>query len=133
MDEIILNGINVKELQKQRDAIREEAAKFISDNLDLANELTHKLIKSENKEEIEVLLQEAYEVLHNTNLVSDVSGVSFYLPYSQDYCYDDEIVFSSELSRSKVLEDLWDNGVQQLYALYRKMEDKSHGWHASYC
>lgn len=133
MDEIILNGINVKDLQKQRDAIREEATKFISDNLDLANELTHKLIKSENKEEIEALLEETYEVLYNTNLVSDVSGVSFYLPYSRDYCYDDEVVFSSELSGSKVLREFWDNGVQPLYALYRRMEDKSHGWHASYC
>lgn len=133
MKEIVINGINVQELQKQRDAIREGAVTLISDNLDLANELTHKLIKSENKEEIETLLKEAYEVLSMTNLVSDVSGVSFYLPYSQDYCDDDEVVFSSELSRNGVLNKMWDNGVQQLYSLYRKMEDKSHGWHASYC
>lgn len=133
MKEIMINGINVQELQQKREEIREGAATFISDNLDLANELTHKLLKSENREEIETLLKEAYELLAMTNLVSDVSGVGFYIPYSQDYCDRDEIVFSSAISRNKTLRELWNNGAQSLFALYSKMEDKSHGWHASYC
>ena len=134
--DIIINGVSINELKKQRDSIRQGAAKIISENIDIAKELTKKLVESTDKVEIKSWAKEAYEALDNANVVAGVSGVSFLLPFYEEYgSYESEEIFSSLLEESdnEVLKEVWDDSVNQLYNLFYNMETQSRDWHSSRC
>lgn len=131
-NDVIINGISVNELYKQRLAIKQEAAKIVSDNLEQAKLLTWQLSESEDPEEVKMLAEQAYEALHTAHLVSEVSGITYYLAYSSDYDSPSDIF-------SRVLQDydnpvLSDNeSVKQLADLFSSMESNSAGWNSSWC
>lgn len=131
--DIVINGVSVNELKKQRAAIREGASKIISENIDLAKTLTQQLVESEDPKVIERLAQEAYTALDTANVVSGVSGVSFYLPFYEEY--RDEETYSSMLeeSENELVSENWDGAVSKLYNLYEEMESQSRDWHSSRC
>lgn len=134
--DIIINGVSINELKKQRDSIRQGAAKIISENLEIAKELTQKLVESTDKVEINSLAKEAYEALDNANVVAGVSGVSFLLPFYEEYGrYEGEEIFSTLLEESdnEILKEVWDDSVNQLYNLFYTMETQSRDWHSSRC
>lgn len=132
--DIVINGVSVNELQKQRAAIREGASKMISENIELAKILTNKIVEAEDKDQIENLAKDAYEALHTANQLSDISGVSFYLPYYEEYGDENDQVCSTLLENSEntVLTENW-SAVSQLCNLFNNMESQSRDWHASTC
>jgi hypothetical protein len=133
--DIIINGVSVNELKKQRAAIREGAAKLIAENIETAKSLTRKIIESEDKQEIEQLAKEAYEALDTANVLSGASGVNFYLPFYEEYRDEDEI-FSHMLegSENELLDEaVWDGALGDLYSLFEDMESQSRDWHSSRC
>lgn len=133
--DIIINGVSVTELKKQRAAIREGASKLIAENIDLAKSLTQKLLESENREELQQLAGEAYEALDNAQVVSGVSGVTFFLPFYEEGGYSSDEIFSSILENSEndLIHDNWDGSLSSLYDLFYDMEVQSRGWHSSRC
>lgn len=135
-EDIIINGVSVNELKKQRDAIRQGASTIISQNIELAQTLTQSLIESNDKEEIKRLAKEAHEALDNANVVASVSGVVFFLPFYEEYGnYEGDEIFSSMLdeSENELLVEVWDESISQLYSLFFNMESKSRDWHSSSC
>lgn len=132
--DIVINGISVNELREKRVAIREGASKIISENVELAQILTQKIVAVETKEELDNLATEAYEALHTASILSDISGVSFFLPYSEEYGYDNEKVCSNILDNSdnQVLKANY-SAVRPLCNLLYDMESQSRDWHASTC
>lgn len=134
--DIIINGVSINELKKQRNAIRQGAAKLIAENIELATKLTQKLVESKDKEEIKVLAKEAYEALDNANVISGVSGIDFCIPfYEEDGNYESEDILSTVLedSDNEVLNEMWQNGVSALSSLFYSMERQSRDWHSSRC
>lgn len=135
-EDIIINGVSVNELKRQRSAIRQGASTIISQNIELAKNLTQSLIASEDKEEIKKLAKEAYEALDTANVVSGVSGVDFFLPFYEEYgSYDGSEIFSSMLedSDNELISEVWDQAVGDLYELFADMESQSRDWHSSRC
>lgn len=134
-EDIIINGVSVNELKRQRNAIRQGASQIISKNIELAKNLTNQLLKSDNADEIKKLAEEAHEVLDTANIVSSVSGVTFSLPFYEDYGnYESEDIFSHKLEQSanKLINENWDL-IRDLYCLFDSMESQSREWHSSRC
>lgn len=131
--DIVINGVSVNELKKQRVAIREGASQIISENINIAKTLTQQLVESEDPKVVERLAQEAYTALDTANVVSGVSGVTFYLPFYEEY--RDEETFSSMLeeTENEVVSENWDGAVSKLYNLFEEMESQSRDWHSSRC
>jgi uncharacterized lipoprotein YehR (DUF1307 family) len=138
--DIIINGVSIEELKKQRKAIQQGASKIISDSIEAATKLLHKIMKAESKEDALKLAEEAYEHLDTAEIVSGVSGVQYYLDYNDGY-HDD--VLSTLLSQEDLDEDEVNPNVEfsysdknALYKLYNKlesMESDTEGWNASTC
>lgn len=134
-EDIIINGVSVNELKKQRDAIKQGASKIISENIELAKKLTKKLLKSKKSEEILSLAKEAYEALDTANILSGVSGVTFSLPFYEEYGnYESDEIFSFKLeeSENELVNENWDS-ISDLYNLFYEMESQSRDWHSSRC
>lgn len=135
-EDIVINGVSLNELKRQRDSIRPGASALISEKIELAKSLTQTLVKSTNTEEIEQLAAQAYEALDSAKLVSGISGVNFYLPfYDSQNDYTEGETFSSMLEESdnEVLTENFKGGVKKLYNLFYEMESQSADWHASRC
>lgn len=135
-EDIIINGVSVNELKKQREAIRQGASTIISQNIERAKELTQTLVQSKDKEEIKKLAKEAHEALDNANVVAGVSGVGFFLPFYEEYgSYEGDEIFSNMLEENdnELLAEVWDESISQLYTLFYNMESQSRDWHSSRC
>lgn len=133
--DIIINGVSVNELKKQRDAIRQGASKIISENIELAKSLTNQLVMSDSVDEIKKLAEEAYDALDTAKVVSGVSGVTFSLPFYEEYGnYESSEIFSHKLEQSenKLISENWDI-ISNLYYLFDNMESQSCDWHSSRC
>lgn len=134
-EDIIINGVSVNELKRQRIAIRQGASSIISENIEKAKKLTNQLVSSDSSDEMKSLAQEAYDALDTANIVSGVSGVTFSLPFYEEYGnYESDEIFSHKLEQSenKLLNENWDT-VRDLYYLFDNMESQSCDWHSSRC
>lgn len=142
--DIIINGISVEELKRQRVAIQKDAAKIIAENIDAATALVHKIVKAESKDQALTLAEEAYEHLDTAQVVSGVSGVEFFLPFYEEYGrYDPSEILSSMLDQEHLDENDVNENIEfnwqdknALYQLYQKlgdMESDSRAWHSSMC
>lgn len=143
--DIVINGVSIEELKKQRQALQQGASKVISDNIEAATKLVHEIMKSESKEDALKLAEEAYEHLDTAEIVSGVSGVQFFLPFYEEYGpYEHDDILSSILSQDYVddEDDVNDNvsfswqDKNALYKLYQKlenMESDSLAWNSSMC
>ena len=134
-EDIIINGVSVNELKRQRDAIKKGASKIISENIEKAKKITNQLVLSDSADEIKSLAQEAYDALDTANIVSGVSGVTFSLPFYEEYGnYESDEIFSHKLedSDNKGLSENWD-AISDLYYLFENMEIQSRDWHSSRC
>ena len=139
MTDLIIDGVSVNDLKAKRLAIAKGASKFISENMEIALADFELLKEVETKEEAKVLATKIYENLENINVVSGVSGVSFMLPYTEEYGgYDSDEVISSFLddNENEALKFSWQDTKNPLYKLYELaagMESDSLSWHSSTC
>jgi ferritin-like metal-binding protein YciE len=142
--DIIINGVSIEELKKQRKAIQQGASKIISDSIEAATKLVGEIMESESKDQALTLAQEALEHLETAEVVSGVSGVTFFLPFYEEYGrYDNTEILSSILEQEHLDEEEVNENVDfswqdknSLYALCEKlqsMESDSRAWHSSMC
>lgn len=136
MENIVINGVNINEFYTQmvetKNKVREGASTVISDNLELAKTLTRQLIASENVEEIKSLAVQAHDALHIVYMVSEVSGVRFYLPYSSNYDrYENILSYALDDNDNELLKGLPE--VRDLQGLFSDLEYQSGEWNTSFC
>jgi hypothetical protein len=145
MTDIVLNGVSITELKKQKVLIQQDAAKFIANGIKDATTLLVSIIESFesdetiDRDEIEAAASAAVEILENVDLVAGVSDVEYYLPFFSEY--SDDRAFSNRLEEldrvDEVLdgEYLWRNEgpIGRLYGVLSNMENKSKVWNTSYC
>lgn len=135
-ESIVIDGININdfynELLEKRAKIKQGASKIISDNLDLAKSLTRQLISSEDIEEIKKLAVEAHNALKKVEMVSEVSSVRFYLPYSSNYDRSNDILsYVLDDNENDLLNGLPE--VRKLQDLFSNLEYQSGEWNTSFC
>lgn len=138
MEDIIINGINLAELQKNIHSIRKEASRLISENIRLAITLSKEIAQSKSKEEIKEKAVKAYEALQKANFISDVSGITCVVPYNSSYSgdYDEDTISATiEDSENEVLNEVYkeDNALSNLVNLAYDMEYETKQWNASAC
>lgn len=130
--DIIINGVSIEELKKQRAAIQKDASKIISDNIEAGTKIVEKILESEDQEEANTLAEEAYEHFDTAKVVAGVSGVSFFLPFYEEYGrYGSNEILSQRLENDDKFE--WDSAISQLYGILEDMESDSRAWHSSTC
>lgn len=135
MEQITLGGIDIATLKAQQKAVRKDASKFIADTIKQATEVVGKILEAETEEDVESLSAKALELLGNAKLVSDVSGVEYYLPYNEPY--DDGNALSDQLEsfvdefESGDIGVYGDDSLSALYELLQEMEHDSFTWNSS--
>jgi hypothetical protein len=130
--DIIINGVSIEELKAQRKAIQKDASKIIAENIKAGTEIVEKILVSSDAGEIESLAKEAHEHFDNAYVVAGVSGVTFFLPFYEEYGrYDSDDILSQRLE-GQVGGD-WGYAMDQLYGILESMESDSRAWHSSMC
>jgi hypothetical protein len=137
MSKIILGGVDIDQIQAQRSAMRKDAVKFISDGIEEATKQFNELMMlgAGSEAEAEALADHINSLLKDVAVVSDVSGVSYQLPYSgEDY---------DERPLSYRLEDPRDEGAAvdaymsrtmvRLLDTLQEMEAQCRAWYSSNC
>lgn len=137
--DIILAGVSINDLKAKKEAIRQEASKFISDAIEQVTVLVKQIVNTTVPKEIHALAEEAYGILENADVVAGVSGVSFLLPYYEEYGgYGSDEILSAiiEETDNDAVQDVSDErgtGLYKLYNLLGGMEAQSRDWHSSRC
>jgi len=88
MNDIVINGISIAELNKQRLAIQEDASRLMSERVDAVKVIVETIIEAESKEVAETAAAEADKLLCEIDAIHNASGVEYYMPYSDEYNYD---------------------------------------------
>lgn len=137
MTDIVLNGVSITELKKQRALIQKDASAFIAQGLKDVAVLMQSIKEAVevpkdeviDEEGIDAAAAQAKQILENIQIVSGVSGVTYYLPFYEEYGYNDEKPYSSILDNA----DLSSDQIDALYGLLEDMESDSRNWHSSQC
>lgn len=149
MTDIIIDGVNLNELKVQYDALAKQqvemrksiqkgASKFIADAIKDAKVLLEQIVSADEEDEekidLETVSAQALELLKNAKFVSDVSGISYDLPYydrQSDYFPDGEL-YTSQLEES-IFGYQDSESFQELWGLLEDMESEVSEWNTSYC
>lgn len=138
MRNIILGGIDIGQILAQRAVMRKDAFKFISNGIEEAtkqfNDLT--LLEAGSEPEAEALVDSINNLLEDVKVVSDVSGLSYQLPYveggrvvARPLSYHLEYPLEG---RSHV--NIYGSAaVQKLLATLQEMEVQCQDWYSSSC
>lgn len=137
MSDIVLNGVNINELKKQKQAIQKDASLFISSGVKQVRELIEYIVENPQAEDVDAKAEAATEVLENIKVVSGVSGVEYMLPYSNEYGdYYDEKPFYDQLEEVEELDSGSYKNKTPVYDLMNLLEDMQYNvkqWNTSNC
>lgn len=128
MEDIMLNGVSVQSLVETRKNIKQAAAKFISEGIEKVTGLVQLIVDSKEDTDMAAADQyarEALKILESVDVVSGVSGVTYYLNYYEEYSGSCGIL-------SRMVEDV-ELDSSDLYYMLEEMESTSRGWHSSTC
>lgn len=140
--DIIIAGVSINALKKLKKDIREGASKVISDSIDDALRLSEEMFSVSTPEEVIALAKQALELLETAEVVSNVSGVTFSLPYYEEYGrYESSEVFSQRLEDAEYEDEdsvvnaafHADSVMADLRDQFGNMESEARGWHSSTC
>ena len=148
-EQIIIDGVNLSELKVKYDALAKEQAdmrksivkgssKFIAETVAQALVHIEEMKEAEELEVAEAAAVKATELLKTVQFVSDVSGVSYSIPYydrQSEYCPDGEpITRILEDGDYELLSDNYENkALSALFSIAEHMESEVNEWNASYC
>jgi hypothetical protein len=137
MEDIIINGVSINDLKAKKAAIQQGASQVISDSIDKGTALVQQLLDNEEGIDQDAVATEALHHLQVAELVSGISGVTYLLPYTEEYGgYDSCDVYSCQLDEADHIEFSWGDRESPLYKLYlmlENMEVESRNWHSSTC
>jgi hypothetical protein len=146
MEEIIIGGYTIEELKKVQKAVQKDASKHMADFQSKAETAMHEIIAHAKSVEdsddedaqidsalVESLAKVADESLRMVELIAGISGVEYYLLYSEDWG-DNGDVWSNLLEEAGV-ENEYDSttSLGKLFGILEDMEYQSRNWHSSSC
>lgn len=143
MEDIVIAGISINQLKEQKKAIQQGAAKVIADAIEQGTATVEKLLQAESKEEADTLAAEALALFETAEVVAGVSGVTFEIPYYEEYGrYEYNECLSTRLAQedddqepNPYIDFRYGDGskLQKLCSLLGNMESDSRGWNSSVC
>jgi len=141
MSEIVIAGVSIKELKRQKMAMQKEANSFVANTIQQAKAKMDELLEAEDETTVEILAAEATELLENADLVATVCDVAFYIPYREtDYVYCDEDSYAQKIEdASEENEQVFVTGyraeskLNRLLGVLEGMESKVADWNTSTC
>lgn len=132
MGNIVLNGVDIELLEKQRNAVRKDASAYIANGIKEVKELVNQIKDADEDFDIASAAETAEQILTNIQRVSAVSGVEYDLPHSDGYgnVYGDE-----PLTRvlDEAADGIYDGPLSGLYGKLEDMEYTVRQWNASNC
>lgn len=141
VDDMLLGGSTVRHLKEINQLVKRDAAKFISDQIDFVTKEVNEIVQAaqEHADENEndeyrpddQRVKTLVDILEAVAVVSQVSGVEYYLPYYDEWGYAPD---GSPMSR--LLEDAFEDptsAVDQLASLLEDMEYDVRQWNTSTC
>lgn len=141
MKDVIVNGVSMLGLKKQKEALQKGASAFIATAVKEALEMFNTLeqMSADEVEEAKVLAVQIKDKLEQAQLVSGASGVTYDLPYHEEWGYDekplsariDEAADDFEDGAHAALND--SEEISALYGLLEDMEYDSKQWNSSSC
>jgi hypothetical protein len=146
MQEIVIDGVNLNEMKAKHDAlqaemqqarnkVRQGASKFIAEKLDEGKKLVEALLDEDFEGDVEEVATQAYDLLSAVSFVSEVSGVTYRLPYydrQAEYApYGDPYSTQFDEAENEALND--SEAVGKLWGLLEDMESEVSDWLTSYC
>lgn len=145
--EFVIGGYTLDKLKKIQAAVKKDASKIIADHTKLGMDAVDKVIPliealydgddedrteedtKELSDEINALAKVAHDNLEIVKVVSAVSDVTFYIPFSEEYSSDGNAHRIEDYS----YEDDHMDSVKELYSILEDMESDSCNWHSSRC
>lgn len=142
MEELKIGGYTITELKKVQAAVKKDASKIIADAISAGETAVKEIINigqsfedeedvvvdEETKSKLESLAKEAHKQLELAKLVSNISDVSYYLPFREDG-YGDSYYNDLENCYTPIES----SSVDSLMGLLEDMEYTSQQWHSSTC
>lgn len=138
-NDIILNGVRLLEIKAMKDKITPSAVKFVAEKIDAATTLIEEILELGEKEaEADTALMdlkaiEAKAHLENAQLVAGVTGVTFFLPFSESWGDPGDTPYSSRLEEMEEESEECSEVLRSLYSILERMEYDSKNWHSSNC
>lgn len=141
MEQIIIAGRTLDELKQIQQEVRKDANKFIAQFIEAGESAVKEIlslveedaeeVSDEIKDKVTELSVVAEKHLAQAKLISDISGVSYYLPY-REHGYG-ESYYNDLENRYDGLPD--NDAVSALFSILEDMESESRDWHSSskYC
>jgi hypothetical protein len=132
--DIVIGGVSIQELKKQRDAMKQEASVFVSDNVAAGVALVEEILEGNENTNFQQLAEEALKKLDAANLVSAVCDVEFYLDYYEEWGDGNPLTHRLKSQDNGNIPSVYGNdALGKLFDLLGDMEFKSKGWHQSTC
>lgn len=139
--DIVIGGVSIAALKAQKQALAKEANMFVKDAVKAGTVAFDLMMNAESQEEANTHAHEALEQFENAALVSGTAGVTFMIPYYEEYgSYESNEVMSHMLENNEDGNEFieWsysDNGnvFKKLYDVLSDMEFDAKGWHSSTC
>jgi hypothetical protein len=139
---IVIGGYTLEELKKVQEAVRKDANKIIAEAIKTATGNMDELLAfssddeepytEEEKSIIIAKAKEAAEALTLADIVSGISGVSYYLTYNTDWSSDGYFYQFESCDNGQELFELIDDN-STMFGKLEEMEYKSRNWHQSTC
>jgi HPt (histidine-containing phosphotransfer) domain-containing protein len=132
MSEIIIGGVSINALKKQRDAMKQEASAFVAKAVSEATELIQQIVDSEDPNSETELAEKAKTLLDNARLVGQVCDVHWYLPYNEPYSGSNALSDSIEYALDEKNETwAYGSNLADLYDTLQAMEHDTFLWNSS--
>jgi hypothetical protein len=149
MQEIVIAGYSLEELKKIQNNVRKDANKHISDNIEAGTKLVKEMVALAEETDFDVeedgedfaavqevrakisgMAEQADSHFDTARTVAQISGVSFYIPFNEDWASGNALTDALEDANlrydfSEALEGLADT--------LEDMEYASKNWHSSRC
>lgn len=133
MSDIVINGVSITELNKQRLAIKEDASKLMAERIETVKTLVSTILEAETLTVAEEAATEAERLLREVSEIHTASGVEYYLPYSSEYSSDG---YASDIDDKMGEFDITWRSKSILVDFQQTLEDMEYvvcGWNTSKC
>lgn len=137
MSDIIIGGVSIAALKKQREDMREEAVKFIAQSIKSAQDLCEQILSGDENTDYEGLATQANKHLENADLVAGATGNTYFLEFYEEYGDGSPLSHRIEDNENEHMPLVWGSGKCEALAKLRdtlgSMESNSRDWHSSRC
>jgi hypothetical protein len=138
VNEMTLGGIKVAQLKEMNALVKRDASKFMAEQIEFVKSEVESIIKALDEDDNviqpdEQRVKNLVDILNAVAVVSKVSGVEYWLPYSDEYGYN--IDGSMLAALDEAFENVYsrEDALGDLFGTLEDMEGTVRAWNQSTC